>query len=238
MISYVKTRTASVLNLFFLPSTNFSASFLALDSAPQTNFLVQDELPDDTNPAAVVGQVLVKLLGNLVDLPKSGPGDGGEVVVLIVQANVVGQEVEGSVVRESLGDRDTVLGVARLLVLKRSTIENVVLGDEMAGYRVQGSCKETAQDEVSYCFSSPRLNQNIVEQELDSNVEGVDLGQRDLVDHHRSQSVEQDLECAEKGLAGDRVKEEGLESGGEIGVEAIDAERLVVGKVVRLAGGQ
>jgi len=82
------------------------------------------------------------------------------------------------------------------------------------------------------------LDQNIVEQELDSNVEGVDLGQRDLVDHHRSQSVEQYLECAEKGLASDRVKEEGLKSGGEIGVEAIDAERLVVGKVVRLAGGQ
>lgn len=88
----------STLDLFLLPSTNFSSSFLALDSAPQTNFLVQDELPDNTNPATVVRQILVEFLGNLVDLPESGPRNGREIVMLVVQTDVVGQVVERSVV--------------------------------------------------------------------------------------------------------------------------------------------
>lgn len=150
-----RVQSGSVLNLFFLPGTNFSSAFLALDSAPHADFLVHDKLPDDTNPATVVGQILVEFLGDFVDLPESGPRNSREVVVLIVQPNVVGQEIERSVVGEGLGDRDTLFGVARLLVLKRGTVKDVVLGDKVTSHRMQRSGQETAQDEVSNCFASP-----------------------------------------------------------------------------------
>lgn len=57
----------------------------------------------------------------------------------------------------------------------------------------------------------------------------MDPGQGQLVDHHGPQGVEEDLEGAEEGFAGDGVEEEGFEGGGEVGVEACDAEGFVVG---------
>jgi hypothetical protein len=50
----------------------------------------------------------------------------------------------------------------------------------------------------------------------------------DSVDGHGTDSIEEDLEGAEEGLAEDRVENEGLEGGWEIGIETIDAEGLVV----------
>jgi hypothetical protein len=182
----------------------------------------------------VSGQVLVEFLCNLVDLPESGPRNSREIVVLVVQTNVVGQVVEGSVVRESLGNQNTLFRVARLLVLKRRTVENVVFGDEVASHGVQRSGQETAQNEVSNSLAAPRLDKDVIEQQLNNNVECVDLGHGDLVDHHRSESVEQNLECAEEGLAGDGVEEKCFESGRQVGIKAIDAERFVMGQVVGL----
>lgn len=53
-------------------------------------------------------------------------------------------------------------------------------------------------------------------------------GEGDAVDEHRAEGVEEDLEGGEEGFAEDGVEEDGLEGGGEIGVEAVDAEGLVV----------
>lgn len=57
----------------------------------------------------------------------------------------------------------------------------------------------------------------------------MELAKRNLVDHYGTESVEEDLEGAEEGLAEDGVEEEGFEGGGEICVEAIDPEGFVVG---------
>lgn len=51
---------------------------------------------------------------------------------------------------------------------------------------------------------------------------------------HGADCIEEDLECAEEGFAEDAVEEDDFEGGGEVGVEAVDAEGFVVGKVVRL----
>jgi hypothetical protein len=62
----------------------------------------------------------------------------------------------------------------------------------------------------------------------------VHPGEGHAVDGHGPEGVEEDLEGAEEGLAEDRVEEDGFEGGGEVGVEAVDAEGLVVGEVVGL----
>lgn len=62
----------------------------------------------------------------------------------------------------------------------------------------------------------------------------MDLGHRELVNHHWADGVEEDLKRAKEGFAEDGVKEEGFERRRKVGIEAIDAEGFVVRQVVRL----
>ncbi len=72
------------------------------------------------------------------------------------------------------------------------------------------------------------MDEEEVEKDLSYNVEEVDVGQWELVDHHGAEGVEEDLEGAEEGLAEDGVEEEGFEGGGEVSVEPVDAKGFVV----------
>lgn len=65
----------------------------------------------------------------------------------------------------------------------------------------------------------------------------VDVCEGELVDEHGAEGVEEDLEGAEEGFAEEGIEEKGFEGGGEVGVEAVDAEGFVVGKVVGLKKG-
>ena len=104
-----------------------------------------------------------------------------------------------------------------------------MLRDEVPRTRVQGSRKKGARDEVYQRVYACVFHEEVVEEDLGEDVEEVELGKRDLVDHHGTESVEEDLEGAEEGLAEDGVEEEGFDGGGEVGVEAVDAEGFVVG---------
>lgn len=226
-----------VAKLFLAPAhagTDLAAALLPLHSTPQTDILVHDKLPHDVDPALVHGQLVVEFVRDAVQLGEPGPRDRREVVVLVVQADVVGEEVENAVVRVRLRDGDLVRRVRGVLL---GLLEDIVLGDEVAGAGVQRAGQKAAQDQICQRFSSCKLDEGVVKGELDDNVEQVNLGERQVVDEHGPQGIEQDLACAEEGLAGDRVEEPCLEIGGQVGVEAIHAERLVVGQVVGAEGG-
>lgn len=66
------------------PGSDLPASFSSLDAAPKSNLLVEDELPNDAHPALVIWQIVVELVRNPVKLVQPGPGNRGEVVVLVV----------------------------------------------------------------------------------------------------------------------------------------------------------
>lgn len=212
-----------------------TSALLALDAAVHTDAVVPDEAPDGVDPALVAGEVVVKLAGDAVDLVQAGPGDGGEVVVLVVQADVVGEPVERPVVRKGLGHGDL---VGRVALRGRDCLVHVVLGDEVAGDGVQAAGEERGEDEVEQRVARGVADEDGVKGDLHRNVEGVDARERDAVDGHGPDGVEEDLKGAEKGLAKDGVEEEGFERGREIGVEAVDAKRLVVREVVGLDAGQ
>lgn len=216
------------------PSANLPPTLFSLDSAPETDILVPHKLPHYVHPALVLWEFVVEFVRNAVQSRQSRPRDGGEVVVLVVQANVVGEEIEWSIVRVRLREGDL---VGRIGVVFVWLFEDVMLGDEMAGTGVQRACEKTAHDKIPQRPSSREAYEGVIEGELGDDVEQVDLGEGQAVDEHGSEGVEEDLEGAEEGLARDRVKEEGLEGGGEIGVEAVDAERLVMRQVVGPKGG-
>lgn len=216
------------LHLTLLPvdgAADQAAAFLALDAAVEADVLVPDEPPDGVDPALVAGQRLVELLGRLVDGGQPGPRDGGEVVVLVVQADVVGEPVEGPVVGEGLGHGDHVAGVP---LRGGDGFVDVVLGDEVAGHGVEAACEEGGEQEVQQGVGGRVAQQEGVEGELDGEVDAVHPREGDAVDGHGPQGVEEDLEGAEEGLAEDGVEEEGFEGGGEVGVEAVYAEGFVV----------
>lgn len=84
----------------------------------------------------------------------------------------------------------------------------------MSRARVQRSCEERAHDEVCQSTHSDILNKHVVESDLDNDVECVQLGQREFVNHHWTQGVEEDLESAKESFAKDRVQENRFQSGG------------------------
>lgn len=211
---------------------DFPSTLLPLHAAPKPDFLVQNELPDHLHPAVVTRQVAVEFIGDLVELPQTCPRHGGEVVVLVVQADVVREQVQRAVVRERLRRRGEFSFLAlfvRLLQGARVLGEDVMLGDEVACDWVQRAGEEGAQDEVAEGFATYVLYEEVIDNELYGDVEGVDASEGQVVDHHWAEGVEEDLEGREEGLAGDGIKEPCFEGGGEVGVESINAEGLVVG---------
>src|SRR5690606_12513821 len=71
----------------------------SLHPPPQAPVVLRDEVPDRHNPAVALWKRLIELAGNLGQLVQTRPRNGREIVVLVVQANVAGEEVERSVVR-------------------------------------------------------------------------------------------------------------------------------------------
>lgn len=113
----------------------------------------------------MAGKRLVELGRDVVELEKARPRDGWEVVVLVVQAHVVREEVQGAVVGVCLrwhegGQRRrrivVLLGMGLLALLLygfRAAIgfgEEIVLRDEVTGARVEGAREERAEDQVVY----------------------------------------------------------------------------------------
>jgi hypothetical protein len=107
-----------------------------------------------------------------------------------------------------------------------------VLSDEVTCDWMKRTSKEAAQNQVAKRPSSSILYQGVVEGELCDDVEEMNLGKRQLIDEHGSERVEEDLEGAEEGLARNRVEENGFKGSGQVRIETIDTQRLVVSQVV------
>ena len=58
--------------------------------------------------------------------------------------------------------------------------------------------------------------------------------QREFVHHHRTEGVEENLEGTKEGFSQNRVEKDGFKRCREVGVEAINSKRFVVGEVIWL----
>ena len=105
-------------------------------------------------------QVFVEIVRDAVQGVQARPGDGREVVVLVVQANVVGEEIQRSVVRVCFRERNLVGGIHSVFV---GLLENVMFGDEVAGAGVERAGEEAAHDQVSQGPSSCESNECVIE---------------------------------------------------------------------------
>lgn len=122
-----------------------TATLLSLDATAHTDVVVPDESPDSISPALVVRQRLIKLLGNFIQGMKPCPRDSGEIVVLVVISDIVGKEVERTIVGEGLRKRDLVV---RIALSGGNGLIYVMLGDEMASQGVQAASQEGGEQQV------------------------------------------------------------------------------------------
>jgi len=123
---------------------------------------IKDKVPDDLDPACVIGKIIIVLRGNFLELGKLVVGNVGEVVVLVVVPDVVQDEVEGPVV-----------GVGGLTLG-----EDVVLRDEVAGEGMQTQGHQRAHDHIHNRFHSPQLEDDEVKSELHYSVDCLPASQR------------------------------------------------------------
>lgn len=209
----------SCLHLILAPTSNLSSPLLPLDPAPQSHLFVPDKLPHDSHPALMARQIGVKVFRDLMYRRKSRPGNGREIVMLVVQAHVVRQDIQRSVVRVRFRDRYVGRRFPQRCFLRdRGAVEDVVLCDEVACARMQRASQKAGQNKVSQRSAAPGVDHGVVKCYLYHDVERVDARQGQLVDHHGAERVEKDLEGAEEGFACYRVEEERFEGGGEVGI--------------------
>lgn len=131
--------------------------------------------------------------------------------MFIVQAHIVGQEIERAVVGKSLGDGNQTGGIPCRLGL---FLENVVLCDEMAGARVERAREKRAENEVLERIKSCVSYKRNVKDDLNKYIPEVNSREWQLVHHYRPNGIEEDLKSAKKGFSQDRVQKEGFESSG------------------------
>lgn len=191
-----------------LAAADFPPTLGALDTAPQPDLTVPYELPDDTDPALVIRQIVVELVSDTIELRQSGPRHGREIVVLVMQSDVVGEVVQHAVVAECLRDGDvfpvdTGGDFGRGLALDIRAVEDVVLCDEVAGAGVERAREEGGEYQVLEGLLAAGLDQHIVECYLHDDVEEVEVRQGKVEDEHRPQGIEKDLESGEEGFAED-----------------------------------
>jgi hypothetical protein len=63
---------------------------------------------------------------------------------------------------------------------------------------------------------------------LDSNIDKMNLSERDFVNEHRPESVKENLKGAEEGFSSERIEEDSLQSRRKVGIETINAKGLMV----------
>lgn len=158
----------------------------------------------------------IEFVRNRPQLWQPGPRHGGEVVVFIVVAHIVGEHVQWAVVAVRLGDRHAIV---RVVGLRGDCLVDVVLGNEVACGGVQAACEEGREQEVEERL--PRVggfDEDSVKGELYSEVDEMHPGKGHLEYAHGPDGVEEDLEGAEEGFAKNRIKDNRFEGSGEIGV--------------------
>lgn len=166
-----------------------------------------------------------------MQLRQSRPRDGREVMVLVVQAHVVRQQVQRAVIRERFWHRgvgERVPGGGTLL------LEDIVLSNEVARAGVQGAGEKGGEDQVVERVGSGELDESVVEGDLCYNVDEMDAGEWHFKDEDWADGVEYDLEGAEECLPEDGVKKEGFGGGRKVSIKPVNTEGLVVGKVIWL----
>ena len=147
------------------------------------------------------------------------PGDSGEIVVFVMQTDVVGEDVEGAVVRVCFGGCEgrrhrfiSGVGIAVLLLflfllnrLRASLLnhgEKVMLRDKMARAGVQRTSQQRAQEQIEQWLqrATAELSQRIIKHNLVGDINEMDMRKRRTIDKRRPNGIKNQLKGTKKRL--------------------------------------
>jgi hypothetical protein len=109
-----------------------------------------------------------------------------------------------------------------------------MLCNEVTGARMEGPGQEGREYKVVETVHGTSLDEDEIEEDLNSDIDEMYFGEGYFVNEHWSESVEQDLKSAEECLPSKGVKEDGFEGGRKICIKAVHAEGFVVCQMVWL----
>jgi hypothetical protein len=186
----------------------YQAAGLSLDTGVGADGGVHDEVVEHFDPGVVLGKIIVEFRRDFPDQRQPRSGNGGEVVVLVVVADVPRDCVERAVVGvgfEALG-------------------EHVVLGDEVTlkwscqaiGNRsnnlitcngMQSHGHQSSSDEISEHFPSETINDDCIKSDLDDEIDEFELRGGLGIHSQGTDEVEERLEAHPAELAEGRAEE-------------------------------
>lgn len=149
---------------------------------------------------------------------ESASWNAGEVMVLVVVANVKGEQVQRTVVR------------IRLVAFE----EHVVLGDEVSGDGVQAHAQQGSSKHVHNRLGPQSPVQQHVKGHLKDDVGYLQLTNGLGIDAERSDSVEKWLQDYPDELAEACAEEPSLQLGGNIHIHSISAQVAMMVQVIAL----
>lgn len=111
--------------------------------------------------------------------------------MFIVQADVVGKDVEWAIVGVCFWNRREVgrLAHGSRLAVDVTLVVHIMLRDEMTRAWMQRSCQERTEDEICKRPRSEPSHDGHVKGDLRHDIEKVNSGQRELIHHHRSKGI-------------------------------------------------
>lgn len=212
----------------------------SFDTVPQVVDVVEAEAPDDPAPRVDLRQWVVEVSGNSPDLGQFGPSNVGEVMMLVVVADIPGDKIQRAIVGVGLRRYERSIEVAFLRVAVTRfvvLVQHIVFSDKVTGTWVQRASQKGGHDEVGKTVAAPSTQNGVVHGHLVNDVQQMDVGEADLGDEHGTQGIEQDLESSKEHLAQDVGKHDRLQRSRQVCVQVLIAHELVVELVVRLERG-
>ena len=191
---------------------------VAMDARVRSHLRTRDEVVEHFDPRVVARNVVVVLGRYLANLGQTIAGYVGEVVMLVVVADVEGDEIERTVVRVGLVALD----------------EHVVLGYEVTGDGMKAEAEQCAADQVEERLVAACVQDEQVEGDLHDAV--LHLESVDLFGHFDdgTNRVEEGQHEHVNDFADGRGEQASFNARGQVGIPVLDAEILVVVAVVLL----
>ena len=119
-------------------------------------------------------QIRIKLLGHLVQCGQATPWHGGEIMMLIMQADIIRQQIQRAIVTKRLGQRHSPSRpILTLDARVRRDAEEIVLGNEVPRAGMQRAGEEGGEDEVVQRVGGCVRDEGVVERDLREDVEEV-----------------------------------------------------------------
>ena len=184
---------------------------------------IEDKVPQDFGPRAVLGKCVVVLGCKIFECRQVSTGNIGQIVMFHVIANVERNGIHGPII----GKR-----VAAAYVFKHE-----MFGNEVPGHGMNSHGDERTGEHVGERLDAAEEQNPKIENKLDNHIGVFEMGETFRTNAERAYGIEKRLAYEPEHLARRRREKSRLHSRRKIGIDALDAEIAMVFDVIAFERG-